>query len=241
MSDREPDRPEVPATSAARVREHGPLKRPVVSRRPARPALTRDRIVGVAIGVARAEGVAAASMRRIGEELGTSPMAIYRHLADRQELLLAMLDEVAASIVLPDPVDDPRTELTAIMTAAHAAFRRDPWVVELLLVDGLASPLILPAVERVFLALEHGGLTGRAAAAGYSLLWHYLYGETLSAQHDRPDTFARQMTEDALFAYPAIGRVAAALRPTGDRDFFAGNLARLVNGLLITPDETTGP
>lgn len=175
-------------------------------------------------------------MRRIAEELGNSPMALYRHVADREQLLLAMLDDVAAGIVLPDPVDDPRTELSAIMTAAHAAFRRDPWVVQVLLVDGLASPLILPVMERLFRALERGGLTGRDAAAGYALLWHYLYGESISTQHDRPDTFGRQMVRGAVGGFPALARVVAALPPDADRDFFAENLQRLLRGLLGPPD-----
>jgi AcrR family transcriptional regulator len=198
----------------------------------ARVALTRGRIVATATALARAEGIAAASMRRIAEELGSSPMALYRHVADREQLLLAMLDDVAAGVVLPEPADDPRVELTAIMTAAHAAFRRDPWVVEVLVVDGLASPLILPVVERLFLALERAGLHGRAAASGYALLWHYLYGESISRRHDRPDSFGRRMVRGIGDTYPAIARVAAALADQDDRDYFAENLQRLLGGLL---------
>lgn len=197
------------------------------------PGLSRSRIVATATAVARREGIAAASMRRIAEELGSSPMSLYRHVADRQALLLAMLDEVAAGLVLPGPVPDPRAELTAIMTAVHEAFRRDPWVVHVLLVDGLASPLILPVVERMFVALERGGLAGRDVAAGYALLWHFAYGESISTHHDRPDTLGRQMVREAGAAFPAIARVADALSPATDRDFFAENLQRLLSGLLV--------
>lgn len=194
--------------------------------------LSRSRIVVTAQAVARAEGIAAASMRRIADELGCSPMSLYRHVADREQLLLAMLDEVAVGIVLPDPVPDPHAELIAIMTAGHEAFGRDPWVVEVLVVDGLASPLILPLLERLCAALERGGLSGRDVAAGHALLWHYLYGESISTHHDRPDTVARQMGREAATSYPAIGRVAAALPPEVSRDFFAENLDRLLRGLL---------
>lgn len=197
-----------------------------------RPQLSRPRIVAVALGIARSEGIPAASMRRIADELDSSPMALYRHVADRQQLLLAMLDEIAEGVMLPVVVDDPRAELTAILGALHEAFRRDPWVVQVLVVDGLASPLILPLLERAFAALERGGLAGRAVSAGYALLIQYLYGESISTHHDRPDTFSRQMGRDAAARFPAIGRVAAALPPDGDRDFFAENLARLLDGLL---------
>lgn len=197
-----------------------------------RTALTRSRIVATAVGIARSEGIAAASMRRIADELGAAPMTLYRHVADRQTLLLAMLDDVAATIVLPEPVDDPYAELTAIMTAAHSTFRRDPWVVTVLVVDGLASPLILPVVERCFAALERGGLRGRDVLAGYSLLWHYVYGESISAHHDRPDTFARQMARGASPGYPAMARAVAAPASARGRDYFAENLRRQLRGLL---------
>jgi AcrR family transcriptional regulator len=151
-----------------------------------RPALTRSRIVATAIAVARAEGIAAASMRRIAEELGSATMSLYRHVADRERLLVAMLDDVAGAITAPEPVPDPRSELTAVLTAVHDAFRRDPWVVEVLVVDGLASPLILPLVERIFIALERAGLAGRELAEAYALLFHFLYGETIATHHDRP-------------------------------------------------------
>lgn len=200
-----------------------------------RPGLTRARIVSAALAVARTEGIAAASMRRIADDLHSSPMSLYRHVADREQLLLAMLDEVALGIDLPPPVPDPRAELTAVLTAAHSALRRDAWVVEILVAEGLASPHILPLVERIFTALERGGLTGPDVAAGYALLWHYVYGESIAHHHDRPDTFSRRMSHVAIAAdpssYPAIGRVMAVL-PTTDRDFFAENLQRLLAGLL---------
>jgi AcrR family transcriptional regulator len=202
------------------------------SRIRARPRLSRARIVAVATGIARSEGIAAASMRRIAEELDSSPMALYRHVADREQLLLAMLDEVALGVVLPDPVLDPRRELTTILSAVHDAFRRDPWVVQVLVVDGLASPLILPLVERTFAALERGGLSGRDVASAYALLFHYLYGESVATHHDRTDTVGRQMVRGAGPDFPAIARVAAALPPDERRDVFAENLQRLLDGLL---------
>ncbi len=200
----------------------------------ARTPLTRSRIVATAIGVARAEGIAAASMRRIADELGSAPMALYRHVADREALLLAMLDDVAATIEVPEPVEDPVAELTAILLNVHTRFRRDPWIVTVLVVDGLASPLILPVIERCFAALERAGLRGRDIAAAHALIWQYIYGESISMMHDRPDSFARQMSCGTDEAYPVLGAVRAELGPTDPRDFFAENLPRLLRGIVGT-------
>jgi AcrR family transcriptional regulator len=197
-----------------------------------RTSLTRSRIVATATGIARAEGLAAASMRRIADELDSAPMALYRHVADREALLIAMLDDVAAAIDVPEPVEDPVAELTAILTEVHAAFRRDPWVVTVLVVDGLASPLILPVIERCLAALERAGLRGREIAAANALVWQYMYGESISMLHDRPDTFARRMSRGTEDAYPVLGRVRAALGESDPRDFFAENLARLLHGIV---------
>ncbi len=56
------------------------------------PRLAPDRIVAAAIAVADAEGLAGLSMRRVATELGVATMSLYRHVADKDDLLLKMMD-----------------------------------------------------------------------------------------------------------------------------------------------------
>lgn len=193
-------------------------------------------IVATALRVVRAEGLPAVTMRRIADELGTAPMSLYRHVADRDDLFVSMLGDVAAQLVLPEQSNDARTELTAILTAGHDTFRADPWVLELVLLRGLASPVVLPAIERTLAALERAGLSDEEVISGYSLLWHYVYGESLAMHHERPDSYAREMIR--LIDDPSLPTIKRHLDASaGPQDWFAVNLQRVLDGVLGTRDE----
>jgi TetR/AcrR family tetracycline transcriptional repressor len=63
-----------------------------------RPGLTREVVVARAVEVGTAEGLEAVSLRRLGEELGVTPMALYRHVRDKQDLINAMTEAVLEGI-----------------------------------------------------------------------------------------------------------------------------------------------
>jgi AcrR family transcriptional regulator len=201
-------------------------------------------IVDVALAIARTEGMPALSMRRIADELGCSPMALYRHVADRQALVLAMLDAVAERIVVPERADEPRAEITALMCAVHTAVRGEPWVVSALVQEGLASPRIIPVVDRIFAALDQAGLRGRAAMSAHMLLWEFAYGELLTSHHDRPDAWSRRMMRGSDPAqFPAVhAAIRAAERAPGDPppELFEPHLQVVLDGLL-GPDPGRSP
>lgn len=128
--------------------------------------LSLDAIVATATELARAEGLSKVSMRRVADGLGVSPMALYRHVEDREDLLLRMLDVVADGIGSPPAEGPPRARLAAITVAVHQAFRCDPWVVQVLVAEGLASPGILPVIDAAF--AEAGLPASRASLAGFA-------------------------------------------------------------------------
>src|SRR5688572_32372830 len=67
-----------------------------------KPALEVATIVRTAIELADAEGLAAVSMRKIGERLGRSAMALYTYVPGKAELLDLMLDTVYGEQPVPD-------------------------------------------------------------------------------------------------------------------------------------------
>lgn len=95
-----------------------------------RAGLTRERIVRRALELADAEGLDAASLRRLAADLGVTPMALYRHIVDRDDLLAAMSDLVMDEIELPDVDDDSRQDwpraLRRTLESAVAAYTRHP-------------------------------------------------------------------------------------------------------------------
>lgn len=65
--------------------------------------LNRQRFVDAALAVIGQVGVEKLSMRRVANELGVSPMAMYKHFANKDELLAEAFEEfIARAEVLPD-------------------------------------------------------------------------------------------------------------------------------------------
>jgi len=95
-----------------------------------RAGLTRERIVRRALELADAEGLQAASFRRLAADLGVTPMALYRHVDDRDDLLAAMTDLVMDEIEVPDAGPDARDDwalaLRDVLSSAVAAYTRHP-------------------------------------------------------------------------------------------------------------------
>jgi TetR/AcrR family transcriptional regulator, tetracycline repressor protein len=63
-----------------------------------RPGLTREAVVARALEIGNAEGLDAVSLRRLAQELGVTPMALYRHVRDKQDLINAMTEVVLDGI-----------------------------------------------------------------------------------------------------------------------------------------------
>ncbi|HZV52617.1 MAG TPA: TetR family transcriptional regulator [Candidatus Dormibacteraeota bacterium] len=62
--------------------------------RTGRRGLTREAIVARALEIGSAEGLEAVSLRRLASDLGVTPMALYRHVRDKQDLVNAMTEVV---------------------------------------------------------------------------------------------------------------------------------------------------
>jgi AcrR family transcriptional regulator len=82
---------------------------------PTRPTLSRERIVETAIDFVDRRGLAALTMRRLGEELGVEAMSLYRYVNGREDLLEGIVDRMVAQLHLraghaqPRPTDGIRT------------------------------------------------------------------------------------------------------------------------------------
>src|SRR5262245_17247858 len=91
--------------------------------------LTSERIVAAGVAIADAEGLGAVSMRRVASEMVVANMSIYRHVEDKDDLVLQMMDAVFREWQLPaDPPAGwrPRVEIAARLV--WDAFRRHPWL-----------------------------------------------------------------------------------------------------------------
>ena len=102
--------------------------RPERAPRP-RQVLNRAHVLRTAIGIADVEGLDAVSMRRLAAELGVGPMSLYRHVANKDELVAQMADEIFGEARPPDPGPDGwRARLELIARLQWDLSRRHLWL-----------------------------------------------------------------------------------------------------------------
>lgn len=136
-------------------------KKTPVSRAP----LNRERVSLAAVRLADESGIDALSMRNLAQDLGVVPMALYKHVANKEELLDEMINVLVLEI---DPLQadlDWKGALRHRILSARQALLRHPWAPHVIESRNSASPVVLDYID---------SLIGIFLAAGFSLdLTHY--------------------------------------------------------------------
>lgn len=138
----------------------------VTTRRP----LSRERVIRAAMAVADGDGIAAVSMRRLGQELGVEAMSLYNHVAGKEALLDAMVDQLAAEVIAavaaldtPDPAVDWRGALRRRALAAREVMLRHRWAPHVLETRTTMSLDIVRYYDGVVGILRAGGFSNELA------------------------------------------------------------------------------
>ena len=144
--------------------------------------LSRERIVTVAVALADAGGFASLSMRKIAEDLGAGTMALYRHVANKEDLLDDMVDVVFAEMYPPAIGGKWKRELRERGVSARAALQRHPWAVGLMESRMRPGPASAVHHNATMGCLREAGFPFRQAVHAYNLLDAYTYGFALQEQ-----------------------------------------------------------
>ncbi|MER7452960.1 TetR/AcrR family transcriptional regulator [Nocardia beijingensis] len=139
-----------------------------------RTTLTPRRIAEVAVTVADAEGLDAVTMRRLATELGVAPMAAYRYVTGKDELLELMVDFVYGELDLPDGDDGWRATVRSVALRIREVLLAHPWVTRV--TCGAPTPNQLAATEAVLVALDGLELDVDTAMAVYNTVTAYVHG-----------------------------------------------------------------
>src|SRR5262245_61638576 len=92
-----------------------------------RQPLTRERVLAAAVDLADRGGTDALTMRGLGQELGVDPMALYRHVRNKDDLLDGALASVVGQFE-PAPPDLPwKAALRELAMNARQVMLRHPW------------------------------------------------------------------------------------------------------------------
>jgi AcrR family transcriptional regulator len=186
----------------------------------ARVPLTRDRILAAAVELADRGGVESLSMRKLAQDLDVVPMALYRHVANKDELLDGMIDVVVGEIDPPETGGDWKTAIRRRILSARRALLRHPWASRVMESRAEPTPTVLAYMDSMMAMFRVGGFS-------IDLIHH-----TMHAMGSRLMGFSQELFNDAADVDPRAD--ADMWRAMADR---YPNIAELVE--IVYHDEAS--
>jgi AcrR family transcriptional regulator len=207
---------------------------------PTRKPLSRARVLQAAVALADDAGLEGFSMRGLAQALGVVPMALYKHVANKEDLLDGMVDLVFSEIELPPDDLDWRSAMRRRAISTHEALKRHSWAIGMM-ESRRPGPANLRNHNAVMGCLRKAGFQFEIAIHAYSIQDAYIYGFALQERDtgfETPDSAGeaaqrRAQTIDALENYPYLVEIAMKLPETGYDNAveFAWGLDLILDGL----------
>ncbi|MEU1010999.1 TetR/AcrR family transcriptional regulator C-terminal domain-containing protein [Streptomyces sp. NPDC005890] len=181
---------------------------------PRRVPLNRDRVLHAAVALADGLGIEALSMRNLAERLGVVPMALYKHVANKEELLDGMVEVIVGEIDPPAPGADWKRAIRQRILSARQALLRHRWASQVIESRTHAPPVVLEYMDSLMGTFRAGGfsvdLTHHVMHALGSRIWGFTQ-EVFPTPPPPADPEARAAMFGQLAArYPHIIEVATA-------------------------------
>ena len=185
--------------------------------------LSKHRVVVEAVRLADREGVDGLSMRRLAGVLGAGAMSLYHYVANKDELLDAMIDVVFDEIELPSADADWQSAMRGEAESTRRVLARHPWAISLMESRSTPGPANLRHREAVTACLRRAGFSVLMATHANWVLSSYVHGYALQAASlpfDTADELA-ELTEDLYLPqlppdeFPYLNESAAALVAAG--------------------------
>ena len=188
---------------------------------PQRTPLNRQRALQAAVNLADNEGIDAVSMRNLASQLGVVPMALYKHVTNKEDLLDGMVDTVIASYDPPATDADWKPAIRGRILSARQALLAHPWARQVIESRTRRTPTVLGYMDSLAGTFIRGGFSVDLTHHAMHALGHRIFGFSPEAFDDptaaaplpadpaEQEATLRQMAE----VYPHI--VAIALDASG--------------------------
>jgi AcrR family transcriptional regulator len=224
-----------------------------------KPSLHLDDIVAAALRLADDGGIDGLSMRTLATELGMAPMALYRYVPGKAELVDLMLDSVYASMRRRRAGEGWRGRLEAVAHDNRALHERHPWLGSISTGRPPLGPGVMAKYEYELGALEGCGLSDVEMDAALTFVLGFVASCARAAADERAADRETQMNDEEWWRaneallqrvldptrYPLAARVGAAAGEAqgGAYDaerMYRFGLARVLDGIaaLIEPNAT---
>jgi AcrR family transcriptional regulator len=149
-------------------------------------------------------GIEALTMRRLAQELGVAPMALYRHVANKDDLIDGLIDVVFSEIALPSTGGDWKAAMRVRAISLRDVLARHRWAIGLMEARHNPGPANLRHHDSVIGSLRAAGFDMARVAHAYSLLDAYIYGFALTKMNLPFDenTDMAAMADQVLAPFP---------------------------------------
>ncbi|MGW7465373.1 TetR/AcrR family transcriptional regulator C-terminal domain-containing protein [Streptomyces xantholiticus] len=124
-----------------------------------RAPLSRDRVLRAAVALADEIGIEALSMRKLAQQLGVVPMALYKHVANKDQLLDGMVDVVVGEIDPPAPGSDWKSAVRQRILSARRALLGHSWAAQVVQSRARPTPVVLAYMDSVIGMFRTGGFS----------------------------------------------------------------------------------
>jgi AcrR family transcriptional regulator len=155
------------------------------------PQISREAVLAAALRLADEQGLQAVTMHAVAKRLRVTPMALYRHVDDKN----ALLDGLVELLLTEYPLSAARgrwdEQLVALATGIRDTARRHPAVFPLLLTRPAVTPAARAVRDAVQSALREGGVPETEVARAERLISTAVLGFAVSEaagrfrQHDQ--------------------------------------------------------
>nr|WP_269327448.1 TetR/AcrR family transcriptional regulator [Kineosporia mesophila] len=215
--------------------------------------LNQEAIVLVALDIARQKGLPAVTMRAVAGHFGVTAMALYRHVADREELARLVVDRIGSHIRPAAPQGDAREDdVAGDHTTDHAdwddrarawaraqrtVLRQYPGTAAWLIENGPAGPQAYRLLENLAAALAGSGLDDARTARGTALIMSWTFSRVAVEDRagpprgERADTFVGGLTTIDPERHPVTARIGQEFFTLDDEEIFETGLNWILAGL----------
>jgi len=195
--------------------------------------LKRGAVVQAALDIADGEGLEAVSIRRVASELGVRPMALYTHIASKDDLVALMLHEVSGRLLVPEPLPaDWREALRAIARRAYDAYVAHPWTLQAFGRGTRVGPNMLRRAEQSAAAVAGLDLSPADAWIALSIVHEWTMGHALHVVTLQEDVeLAGQLGTADPAEFPRMSQVFRVGREESRDTIFDVALEAVLDGI----------
>jgi AcrR family transcriptional regulator len=166
-------------------------------------------VLRAAVALADDGGIESLSMRKLADTLGVVPMALYKHVANKEELLDGMIDGVIAEIDPPIRGASWKTTVRQRILAARQALLRHPWASRILESRPNPTPAQLDYLNSMIGLFRAGGFSIGLAHHVAHTMGSRLFGFT-QALFDDSGSVDPEALEQMAPTYPYLVEMATA-------------------------------